>query len=345
MAPPAEPYSSPTEARITLGASHASGRLGSFAELSWLATSGDAVCNAYDATSGNFLGALQIPQVTPIAIPPLGNCVRREWRTHDANTLLLRRQAFQTASTVKRRHPSAASRPLRGLRDSSNAAGGQSRDCPEKLFAIAGPPRPFGPAPLSQPLSTDWQRTHNTGPTSRDLNTFPHPFFTLRAPRPRYCSYGIRAPQTASVELAEDGASDNSRISRSLLWRVARRIHFQTQSGTGQAVVLNRMARSSSAANPLPKGSAIVLFATGRAGSPIRGAPWMGWSHPPTFQNPRSARNSHHPADKRLSGTLCGSSTWRCRGVMEVEALVPAAAASGCRVVLNVGSIQPGGVT
>jgi len=114
-------------------------------------------------------------------------------------------------------------------------------------------------------------------------------------------------------------------------------VFTSTASGSGSAVAFNQDGTVNSAANPAVKGSVVVLFATGE-----------GVTNPPgqdgMIASTDILREPVLPVTLAIGGVnaqvlYAGSSPGNVAGVMEVEAVVPATAASGAdAVLLSVGT-------
>ncbi len=174
------------------------------------------------------------------------------------------------------------------------------------------------------------------GTTSVTFNNLPAPvIYASGSQTAVIVPYGIAGAQAASVILTT-GSQTTPAFSIPVAASVPG-IFTSNAGGTGSAVAFNQDGTVNSAANPAVKGSVVVLFATGE-----------GITNPPGQDGLVSSsdilREPVLPVTLSIGAAsaqvlYAGSSPGNVAGVMEVEAVVPATAASGAdAVVLSVGS-------
>jgi len=296
---------------------------------------GNGQINAFNLTTGSLLGTLQNAAGTPISIPGLwaivfgGNGSRS-----DANTLYFAAGVPDGSTTKSGLLGSLA--PPSAISFIYNAAGGQSAAiAPGEIVSITG--QTVGPAPLASPaLPLNGTIGTTLGTTSVTFNNTPAPvFYTAGSLTSVIVPYAVAGSTTASVVLKTGGqttAAFTIPVAASIPG-----VFTSNDGGTGQAVVFNQDGTVNTAANPVAKGSVVVLYATGE-----------GTTNPPGQDGLISTsdvlREPVLPVSLTIGGQAAtvlyaGSAPGNVAGVMEVEAIIPAGAASGAApVVLTVGS-------
>jgi len=296
---------------------------------------GNGQINAFNLTTGSLLGTLQNAAGAPISIPGLwaivfgGNGSRS-----DANTLYFAAGVPDGSTTKSGLLGSLA--PRSAISFIYNAAGGQSTAiAPGEIVSITG--QTVGPAPLaSAPLPASGTIATTLGTTSVTFNNIPAPvFYASGSLTSVIVPYAVAGSTTASVVL-KTGGQTTAAFTIPVAASVPG-VFTSNDGGTGQAVVFNQDGTVNTAANPAAKGSVIVLYATGE-----------GTTNPPGQDGLISSsdilREPVLPVSLTIGGQAAtvlyaGSAPGNVAGVMEVEATIPAGAASGAApVVLTVGS-------
>jgi len=296
---------------------------------------GNGQINAFNLTTGSLLGTLQNAAGAPISIPGLwaivfgGNGSRS-----DANTLYFAAGVPDGSTTKSGLLGSLA--PPSAISFIYNAAGGQSTAiAPGEIVSITG--QTVGPAPLaSAPLPASGTIATTLGTTSVTFNNIPAPvFYASGSLTSVIVPYAVAGSTTASVVL-KTGGQTTAAFTIPVAASVPG-VFTSNDGGTGQAVVFNQDGTVNTAANPAAKGSVIVLYATGE-----------GTTNPPGQDGLISSsdilREPVLPVSLTIGGQAAtvlyaGSAPGNVAGVMEVEATIPAGAASGAApVVLTVGS-------
>jgi uncharacterized protein (TIGR03118 family) len=300
---------------------------------------GDGKINAFDATSGALLGTLQNSTGAPIvnvglwAIAFGGN-----GQASDANTLYIV-AGVPNGSTTKRGLLASIAPPA-AISAIFNGAGGQATGVtPGEIVAIVG--QTVGPAPRATavlPATGTLAATLGTPATTVTFNNIPAPIlYTSGVQTNVIVPYGVAGSTTASVVLKTAGqttAAFTIPVAPSLPG-----VFFSpAATGPGIAVALNQDATVNSATNGAAKGSVIVLFATGE-----------GATNPVAQDGAITASDIFRipvlPVTLTIGGQTAqvlyaGSVPGSVAGVMEVEAVIPAGAASGTpAVVLSVGGV------
>jgi uncharacterized protein (TIGR03437 family) len=291
---------------------------------------GNGQINAFDINSGNLLGALQDATGTAITLPGLwaiafgGNGARS-----DPNTLYFL-AGVPNGSTVKRGVLGSVAPPA-AISALYNAAGGQTAAiAPGEIVSITG--QTVGPAPLVSgtiPLIGSLGTT--LGTTTITFNNLPAPvLYTSGTLTNVIVPYGVAGSTSASVVL-KTGSQTTAAFTIPVAGSVPG-VFATNNGGTGQAVVLNQDGTVNTTANPAAKGSVVVLFATGE-----------GAVNPPGQDGLVSSsdilREPVLPVSLTIGGVsaqvlYAGSAPGTVAGVMEVEAIIPAGAASGAAAIL-----------
>lgn len=291
---------------------------------------GNGQINAFDINSGNLLGTLQDATGTAITIPGLwaiafgGNGARS-----DPNTLYFL-SGVPNGSTVKRGVLGSVAPPS-AISSMYNAAGGQTAAiAPGEIVSITG--QTVGPAPLvsgALPLTGSLGTT--LGTTIVTFNNLPAPvLYTSGTLTNVIVPYGVAGSTSASVVL-KTGTQTTAAFTIPVTASVPG-VFATNDGGTGQAVVLNQDGTVNTTANPAAKGAVVVLFATGEGAVNPAGQDGLVIStdllHEPLL--PVALTIGGISAQVLYAGSAPGS----VAGIMEVEAIVPASAASGSDAVL-----------
>jgi uncharacterized protein (TIGR03437 family) len=295
---------------------------------------GNGQINAFDNTSGNLLGTLQDSTGNPITIGGLwailfgGNDART-----DSNTLYFL-AGVPTGSTAKRGLLGSIAPPA-AITFIYNAAGGQTTAvAPGEIVSIIG--QTVGPAPLTAGTFPSTGTLGTTlGTTSVTFNNLPAPiFYASGLITSVIVPYGVTGT-SASVVLKTGGqttAAFTIPVAPSMPG-----LFTSNGGGTGQAVALNQDATVNTATNAAAKGSVVVLFATGEGQTNPGGTDGL-ISSTDVFRVPAlpvTLTIGGSAAQVLYAGSIPGSVS----GLMEVEAIVPAGAATGAdAVVLTVGT-------
>jgi uncharacterized protein (TIGR03118 family) len=296
---------------------------------------GDGTINAFDVNTGNKLGSLQDANGNIISIAGLwaigfGN----GGRGGDPSTLYFTAGVPDGTTTPRGILGSIA--PPATISAIFNGAGGESAAiAPGEIVAITG--QTVGPSPLvSAVLPVSGSVGSTVGTTSVTFNNLPAPvIYASAAQTAVIVPYGVAGSTTASVVL-KTGSQTTPAFSIPVAASVPG-VFTSNASGAGSAVAFNQDGTVNSATNPAVKGSVVVLFATGE-----------GVTNPPgqdgLIASTDILREPVLPVTLSIGGVsaqvlYAGSSPGNVAGVMEVEAIVPAAAASGAdAVVLSVGT-------
>jgi uncharacterized protein (TIGR03437 family) len=296
---------------------------------------GNGQINAFNLTTGSLMGTLQNATGTAITIPGLwaivfgGNGSRS-----DANTLYFAAGVPDGVTTKSGLLGSLA--PPSAITAIYNSAGGQTAAIsPGEIVSITG--QTVGPAPLlSGTLPATGTVGTTVGTTSVTFNNTQAPvFYTSGVLTSVIVPYEVAGSTTANVVL-KTGGQTTAAFTIPVAASVPG-VFTSNDGGNGQAVVFNQDGTVNTAANPAVKGSVIVLYATGE-----------GVTDPPGQDGLVSSsdvlREPVLPVSLTIGGQaaqvlFAGSAPGNVAGVMEVEAIVPAGAASGTPpVVLTVGS-------
>jgi uncharacterized protein (TIGR03118 family) len=296
---------------------------------------GDGTVNAFDVNTGNKLGTLQDANGNTISIAGLwALAFGNGGRGGDPSTLYFTAGVPDGTTTARGFLGSIA--PPAAISVIFNAAGGETAAiAPGEIVAIAG--QTVGPSPLvSGVLPSSGFLGSAIGATSVTFNNLPAPvIYASAAQTAVIVPYGIAGSATATVVL-KTGSQTTAAFSIPVAASVPG-VFTSTASGSGSAVAFNQDGTVNSAANPAVKGSVVVLFATGE-----------GVTNPPgqdgLIASTDILREPVLPVTLAIGGVnaqvlYAGSSPGNVAGVMEVEAVVPATAASGAdAVLLSVGT-------
>jgi uncharacterized protein (TIGR03118 family) len=295
---------------------------------------GNGQINAFDNT-GKLLGTLQDANGNPITIAGLWGIMfgGNDART-DANTLYFM-AGVPNGSTAKRGLVGSIAPPA-AISFIYNAAGGQTTAvAPGEIVSIIG--QTVGPAPLTAgTFPTTGILGTTLATTSVTFNNIPAPiFYTSGLITSVIVPYGVAGTTSASVVLKTGGqttATFTIPVAPSMPG-----MFTSNDGGTGQAVALNQDATINTAANAAAKGSVVVLFATGEGQTNPGGTDGLVSTND-VFRVPAlpvTLSIGGSPAQVLYAGSIPGSVS----GLMEVEAIVPAGAATGADpVVLTVGT-------
>jgi uncharacterized protein (TIGR03118 family) len=296
---------------------------------------GDGTVNAFDVNTGNKLGTLQDANGNTISIAGLwALAFGNGGRGGDPSTLYFTAGVPDGTTTARGFLGSIA--PPAAISVIFNAAGGETAAiAPGEIVAIAG--QTVGPSPLVPGvLPSSGFLGSAIGATSVTFNNLPAPvIYASAAQTAVIVPYGIAGSATATVVL-KTGSQTTAAFSIPVAASVPG-VFTSTASGSGSAVAFNQDGTVNSAANPAVKGSVVVLFATGE-----------GVTNPPgqdgLIASTDILREPVLPVTLAIGGVnaqvlYAGSSPGNVAGVMEVEAVVPATAASGAdAVLLSVGT-------
>ena len=201
---------------------------------------------------------------------------------------------------------------------------------PGEIVSITG--QTVGPAPLvsgALPLTGSLGTT--LGTTIVTFNNLPAPvLYTSGTLTNVIVPYGVAGSTSASVVL-KTGTQTTAAFTIPVTASVPG-VFATNDGGTGQAVVLNQDGTVNTTANPAAKGAVVVLFATGEGAVNPAGQDGLVIStdllHEPLL--PVALTIGGISAQVLYAGSAPGS----VAGIMEVEAIVPASAASGSDAVL-----------
>jgi uncharacterized protein (TIGR03118 family) len=314
---------------------------GAFSGALLVGNFGDGRINAYDL-AGKPLGTVQDINGNPLAVAGLwALAFGNGGRGGDGNTLYF-------VAGVPNPAPGAGVAVRRGILGSIappsqidavyNAAGGQLNSiAPGEIVILTG--QTVGPSPLVAATIPSFGTLGTTvAATSATFNNIPAPVLYASG---TYTSvivpYGVAGSPSANVVL-KTGTQTTAAFTVPVVATVPG-IFTTNGGGTGAAVVLNQDGTVNSPANAAARGAVIVLFATGE-----------GVTNPPAADGaiatgfflrepvlPVSVTIGGSPATLLYAGEAPGS----VAGVLEVEVVVPAAAAAGASVplVLTVGAV------
>jgi uncharacterized protein (TIGR03118 family) len=296
---------------------------------------GDGAINAFDPTTGALLGTLKDSTGTPISLPGLWGLIVGNGRTGgDVNTVYFMQGNPAGAGTARGilgsiAPPAAISTIYNGASWSTGTVS------PGEVVSIIGQtvgPSPAVPAviPATGTLGT------TLGTTSVTFNGLAAPVLYASGSQTNVIvPYGIAGSATASVVM-KVGTQTTAAFSVPVVVS-APGVFTSNAAGTLAALVLNADGTVNTAANPAAKGSPFVLFATGE-----------GQTNPPgqdgLIETGFVLREPVLPVSLTVGAQtaqvlFAGSEPGGISGVMEVEAVIPAGAATGPAVmVLTVGT-------
>lgn len=296
---------------------------------------GDGRINAFNATTGTFLGALQDSSGNPIAISGLwAIAFGNGGNGGDVNTLYFLAGNANGSTTPRGILGSLA--PPSSVSSVVNAASELSGPvAPGEIVRISG--QTVGPSPavtaLIPPAST---LATTLGTTSVTVNGIAAPvLYTNGAQTNIQIPYGVAGSTTASLVLTT-GTQTAAAVSLTVA-PTAPGIFTTDFSGQGRMVALNADGTINSSTNPAARGSAIIFFATG--GGVTNPAEKEGMAETDTSRIPVA------PISVTIGGTVTtvgieGSTPKDVSGVLQIMATIPAGIAAGqANIVINVGGV------
>jgi len=302
---------------------------------------GDGTINAFNPASGAPLGTLQNTSGTPITNAGLWALIVGNGKTGgDPNTVYFVAGVPNSSSTPRGILGSIA--PPAAISAIYNGAGGQSTAvAPGEVVTIVGQTVGASPA-VSGTIPALGNLGSTLAATSVTFNGLPAPIlYSSSVQTSVVVPYGLAGSGTASVVMKTTGGQTTAAFSIPVVATVPG-VFAVNGGGTGAAVVLNQDGTLNSATNGAAKGSVVVLFATGEGQTAPAGQDGLVLTTD-VFREPLL------PVSLTIGGVTAqvlyaGSAPGGLSGVMEVEALVPATAASGAdAVVLTVGTVNSQG--
>ena len=320
------------------GVALAPANFGAFPGALLVGNFGDGTINAFDPVSGAQLGTLQNISGTAITIPGLWALIVGNGKSGgDPNTVYFLAGVPNGSSAPRGILGSIA--PPAAISAIYNGAGGQSTAvAPGEIVSIIGQTVGASPAvsvtiPASGTLGT------TLAATSVTFNGLSAPIlYSSSVQTSVIVPYGVAGSGTASVVMKTTGGQTTPAFSIPVAATVPG-VFAVNGGGTGAAVVLNQDGTLNSATNAAAKGSVVVLFATGEGQTDPAGQDGL-------VLNTDVFRQPVLPVSLTIGGVTAqvfyaGSAPGGLSGMMEVEALVPATAASGAdSVVLTVGTVN-----
>ena len=296
---------------------------------------GDGTINAFDPVSGQQLGTLQDTTGKPIAIPGLWALIVGNGKSGDPNTVYFAAGVPNGGTAPHGILGSIA--PPAAITAIYNSAGGQTAAiAPGEVVSIVGQTVGASPA-VSGAIPASGRVASMLAATSVTFNGLPAPvLYSSSVQTNVIVPYGVAGSATASVVMQTTSGQTTAAFSIPVVASVPG-VFATDEAGSGPALVLNVDGTVNSAANPAAKGSVILLFATGE-----------GQTNPPGQDGlvftTDILREPVLPVSLTIGGQTAqvlyaGGSPGDVSGVMEVEALVPATAASGAdAIMLTVGT-------
>jgi uncharacterized protein (TIGR03118 family) len=298
---------------------------------------GDGTINAFDPSTGNQLGTLLDGTGKVISIPGLWALVVGNGKSGgDPNTVYFVAGVPNGSPTPRGVLGSIA--PPAAITAIYNAAGGQSSGiAPGEVVSIVGQtvgasPAVTGTIPLVGTVGS------TLGATSVTFNGLPAPIlYSSSVQTSVIVPYGVAGSGTASVVMKTTAGQTAPAFSIPVVATIPG-VFAASGGGTGQADVLNGDGTLNSATNAAAKGSIIVLFATGEGQTNPAGQDGLVL-YTDVLREPVA------PVSLTIGGVsatvlYAGEAPGGVSGVMEVEAIVPATAASGADpVLLTVGTV------
>jgi uncharacterized protein (TIGR03118 family) len=297
---------------------------------------GDGTIHAFDVNSGNQLGTLQDQNGNPLAIAGLWALIfGNGGRGGDINTLYFAAGVPNGTSTPRGYLGSIA--PPAAITAIFNAAGGEiDAIAPGEIVGIVG--QTVGPSPLVSATlpSTGTLSAAALSTTSVTFNGTAAPIIYVGSAQTAVIVPYVIAGSTSASVVLKTGGQTTGAFTIPVAASVPG-VFTSNAGGSGAAVALNQDGTVNSSSNPAAKGSVVVLFATGE-----------GATNPPGQDGLISTtdilREPVLPVSLTIGGSTAqvlyaGSSPGNVAGIMEVEAIVPATAASGADPVrLTVGT-------
>jgi uncharacterized protein (TIGR03118 family) len=317
------------------GVAQAPANWGAFGGAILVGNFGDGTINAFDPTSGKQLGTLQDANGNIISITGLwailfGNGAR----AGDPNALYFT-AGVPSGASLKRGLLGSLAPPAAITAIYNTASGQTTAIAPGEVVAITG--FGVGPAPIATAaLPTSGSLGTTASGVTVTFNNTPAPvLYTSATQTAVIVPYELAGSQTASVVL-KSGTQTTAAFSIPVAASMPG-LFTSNFSGSGGAVALNQDGTINSANNPAAKGSVVVLFATGEGQTNPGGVDGL-------VASTDILREPVLPVSLTIGGLTAqvlyaGGAPGNVAGVMEVEAVVPATAASGADpVVLTVGT-------
>ncbi len=295
---------------------------------------GNGRINAFDLSTGNALGFLQDKNGQPIVIPGLwGLIVGNGASGGDRNTVYFTTEVFGTDGSIHGLFGSLAP-PAQVLGLTNGASEASGPVAPGEVVVISG--ITLGPSPrVAAPLPASGSLGTTLSATSVTFNGTAAPILYASASSTSVLvPYAVAGSTTANVVVTykdQTTAAFSTPVAAS-----APGMFTLDFTGAGQLVAVNADGTLNSSTNPATKGSVILLFATGE-----------GQTNPPGQDGAVTGRFLHEPVlppSLTIGGqtaqiVYAGSIPDQIVGVMQIEAIVPANAATGAvPAVLTVGT-------
>ena len=296
---------------------------------------GDGRINAFNATTGDFLGTLQDSTGAPLVLPRIWAMLFGSGTKADVHTLYFV-AGMPNGSTVPRGLLGSVAPPSAVTAVVSAASWLPGPVSPGELVAIGG--QTVGAVPLvSGAIPTTGSLATTLGATTVTINGIPAPIiYTSGAETSVQVPNNLFFSNNASFVVQTPGQT-----SQAFLVPVAPAapgLFTSNSSGAGQLAALNQDGTVNSATNAAAGGTTITLYATGEGvtnPSGVDGAIQSGTSRVPIL--PVTVKIGGQAATVVSAGTPVG----RLSGLMEIKATVPTGLTAGAAsVVLSVGSVS-----
>ena len=315
------------------GVAIAPSTFGAFAGALLVGNFGDGAINAFDLTSGNFLGTLQGSNGKPIINQGLWSLNFGNGRNGGDPNILYFCAGITNGDTKVHGLLGSIAPPSTVTAVANGASGAAGAVAPGEVIELGG--IAIGPSPLVAakfPLTGTLDKT--LAVTSVTVNNAPAPIvYASASVTSIIVPYSVAGSTTANIAVTfrdQTTAAFQVNVAPS-----APGIFTSNAGGTGQAVAFNQDGTVNSSKNPAAKGSVVAIFGTGE-----------GQTDPPGQDGLITGdilRIPLLPVTVTIGGQsaqvlYAGSTPGLASGVLEVEVVVPSGAGSGdVPVVLTIG--------
>jgi len=286
---------------------------------------GNGLINAFDATTGNYLGTLQNSSGVPITIPGLWALLFGNGGSGGDVNYLYFTAGVRPGSAVPHGLLGSLAPPSVVLSVANGASNQTGPIAPGEVAIVTGVG--MGPVPRAAAVIPAAGGTLGTtvGGVSVTVGGHPAPILYAEASQLGFVvPYEISGFSTADIVVTFQGQTLPTLTSPVAF--TAPGVFTQTSSGTGAATALNQDGTLNTAANPAAAGTVVYIFATGD-----------GPKNPPGkdgFITSDILREPMFPVTATIGGQAAtvlyaGTTPGFCEGVTLVEVVVPIGAASG----------------
>ena len=302
---------------------------GAFAGALLVGNFGDGKINAFDATTGAALGALQDTDGNPYVFPGLWALIFGNGGNGGDRNIL-----YITAGVGGLQHGlfTSLAPPAAIVSVVNGASGASGPVAPGEVVVLTG--IGLGPSPMaSASIPAAGTIRPDLAGMSVTFNGNPAPILYCSASQTSVIvPYALAGFSSATINVTFKGQTSTLQVPVVL---AAPGVFTSNFSGSGQIVALNSDGSLNSSTNPASGGTVVTFFATGE-----------GPTYPPGEDgvvNDRIIRTPQLPPGVTIGGQqarllYAGSAAGQVQGVMQLQVLVPAGMTGSVPVVVSVGS-------